>query len=122
VGAAVSCGADAVEVAIEDGGIDLAAAVPWVTSACDTGVVNGIWVQVAGMPFCLLPGYDLHLADAIRDRAGAKQPVCGECALDDVCGGAPTGASADQLALLAPPPWAADLAAKVRRGRGTGER
>jgi MoaA/NifB/PqqE/SkfB family radical SAM enzyme len=122
VGAAVSCGADAVEVAIEDGGIDLAAAVPWVTAACDTGVVNGVWVQVAGMPFCLLPGYDLHLADVLGERAGAKQPVCGECALDDVCGGAPVGASADQLSLLAPPEGADALAAKVRRGRGTGER
>jgi hypothetical protein len=122
VGVAVSCGADAVEVVFEDGGIDLVSAIPWVTSACDTGVVNGVWVQVAGVPFCLLPGYDLHLSDVLGPRRGAKQPACAECALDDVCGGAPAGASADQLSLLVPPAGAGALAVKVRRGRRAGER
>jgi hypothetical protein len=119
VGVAVECGADRVDVRVTDDDVDLAAAVPWITAACDTGVVNGVWVEVAGVPFCLLPGYDLHLSDAVRPRAGAKQPVCGECALDALCGGAPEGASTDQLALLRPPDFAARLAPLVQRSRAT---
>jgi hypothetical protein len=119
VGVGVECGADRVEVRVTDGGLDLASAVPWITAACDTGVVNGVWVEVEGAPFCLLPGYDLHLSDAVRPRAGAKHPTCGACGLDAVCGGAPPGASADQLATLAAPAFAADLARRVARGRGT---
>ena len=120
VGSAVSVGVDAVEIVLEDGGVDLASAGPWIASACDTGVVNGVWVSVSGIPFCLQPGYELHLADVLGPRDGAKQPVCAECGLDDVCGGAPVGASADQLVLLSPPAGAAALAANVRRARGAG--
>jgi hypothetical protein len=119
VGAAVEVGVDRVEIVVTDGGIDLAAALPWITASCDTGVVNGVWVEVEGVPFCLLPGYDLHLADAVRERGGAKQPACATCALDPVCGGAPEGASADMLSLLAPPPFAAVLAPRVLRSRVT---
>jgi MoaA/NifB/PqqE/SkfB family radical SAM enzyme len=119
VAAAVECGADRVEVRVTDGGMELAAAVPWITAACDTGVVNGVWVQVDGVPFCLLPGYDLHLADAVRSRDGSKQPVCGDCALNPVCGGAPAGASTDQLATLSPPVFAETLAPQVAHARAT---
>jgi len=122
VAEAVECGADRVEIRITDGGMGLAAAIPWITAACDTGVVNGVWVEVEGVPFCMLEGYDLHLADAVRFRKGAKQPVCGECALDRVCGGAPIGASTDQLAELAPPVFAEALAAQALRARATGVR
>ena len=118
-GLAVDAGADRVLLRIEDGGLDLTAALPWVVAACDTGVVNGVWVEVEGIPFCLLPGYDLHLSDAVRDRAGAKPPICRECPLDAVCAGAPTGASADQLATLAPPSFAERLAASLSRVRET---
>ena len=121
-GAAVECGADRVEVRVNDGSMDIAAALPWITAACDTGVVNGVWVEVEGVPFCLLPAYDLHLADAVRARPGAKQPACGECALDDVCGGAPEGASTDQLAALSPPAFAGVLADRAARARANGAR
>jgi hypothetical protein len=121
-GLAVDAGADRVLLRVEDGGLDLTAALPWIVAACDTGVVNGVWVEVEGVGFCLLPGYDLHLSDAVRDREGAKQPVCNECRLDAVCAGAPVGASADQLGTLAPPVFAECLAASVLRARGTGER
>ncbi len=121
-GLAVDAGADRVLLRLDDGGLDLPAALPWIVAACDTGVVNGVWVEVEGVPFCLLPGYDLHLADAVRQRPGAKPPVCSECALDAVCGGAPAGASADQLATLAPPVSAERLSVSVLRARGMGER
>jgi MoaA/NifB/PqqE/SkfB family radical SAM enzyme len=119
VAIAVECGADRVEVRVTDGGMELTAAAPWITAACDTGVVNGVWVEVEGVPFCLLPGYDLHLADAVRSRDGSKQPACGECALDPVCGGASAGASTDQLATLSPPVFAEKLARQVARARAT---
>jgi hypothetical protein len=117
IAVAVGCGVDRVEVRLSDVDVEIASAVPWITAACDTGVVNGVWVEVEGVPFCLLPGYDLHVADAVRARAGSKQPVCGECALDGVCGGAPSGASTDQLAALTPPAFATELAARVSRAR-----
>jgi hypothetical protein len=116
-GLAVECGVDTVVLSVEGEGVDLEAAAPWITAACDTGVVNGVWVEVDGMPFCLLPGYDLHLSDAVQAREGSKSPVCRECALDCVCAGAPPGASGDQLAKLAPPAFAAVLAPSVARAR-----
>jgi len=119
VGLALECGVDEIQLRLEDGGMELAKAAPWVVAACDTGVVNGVWVDVEGLPFCLLPRYDLHLADAVRARAGAKPPRCRECALDDVCAGAPACASADQLAELEPPDFAPSLAPSVRRARGS---
>jgi hypothetical protein len=119
-GIAVDAGADRVLLRLEDGGMDLVSALPWILAACDTGVVNGVWVEVEGIPFCLLPGYDLHLSDAVRKRTGAKAPVCSECALDHACAGAPAHSSVDQLALLAPPPFAASLADSVLRARGMG--
>jgi hypothetical protein len=117
-GLAVDAGADRILLRVEDGGLDLSSALPWIVAACDTGVVNGVWVEVEGVPFCVLPGYDLHLADAVRVRPGAKPPVCASCALDAVCAGVPVGAGVDQLALLSPPPFADRLAASVRRARG----
>lgn len=117
-GLAVDAGVDRILLRVEDGGLDLASALPWMSAACDTGVVNGVWVEVEGVPFCLLPGYDLHLADAARERPGAKTPLCATCALDPVCAGAPAGASVDQLATLSPPPFAARLAVSVSRARG----
>lgn len=117
VATAVGCGADRVEVLIADGGLDIAGSSPWITAACDTGVVNGVWVEVEGLAFCLLPGYDLHLADAVRAREGSKPPVCTTCPLDAVCGGAPAGASGDQLVAVSPPPFAAVLAPRVARSR-----
>lgn len=119
VGVALECGADEVRLLFEDGGMELAQAVPWIVAACDTGVVNRVWVEVEGMPFCLLPGYDLHVADAVRPRPGAKPPTCRECALDAVCAGAPPCASADQLVELEPPAFASRLALSVRRARGS---
>jgi hypothetical protein len=120
VGLAVECGVDAVVLRLEDAEIDLASAVPSIVAACDTGVVNGVWVEVDGVPFCLLPGYDLHVADAVRQRTGSKPPTCRECALDDLCAGASAGASAGQLTKLVPWPNASRLASSVARAR-TGE-
>jgi hypothetical protein len=119
IGAAVEAGADRVEMRIADGGLDLTSALPWIVASCDTGVVNGVWVEVEGVPFCLMPGYDLHLADAVRTREGLKAPVCAECPLDPACAGAPEGASTDQLSALAVPPFAGDLAPRVVHARAT---
>lgn len=119
-GAASEAGADRVVLRIEDGGLDLPGSIPWIVAACDTGVVNGVWVEVDGVPFCLIESYDLHLADAVRRREGSKPPVCRSCALDAVCGGVPAGGSADQLAVVAPPESAARLAPSVLRARARG--
>lgn len=121
VGAAVAAGADAVEIAMVDGRPAIAQAGPWFTAACDTGLVNGVWVEIEGVPFCLLPGYDLHLADALRPRPGMKSPVCSTCSLDALCGGAPEGSSSFTLAELAPPPFADALAPAIARAREAGD-
>lgn len=120
VGAAVDAGAGSVLLRLEDTGADLAPALPWFTAACDTGVVNGVWVEVEGVPFCLLPEYDLHVSDVVRSRAGAKSPVCATCEADDVCTGGPSGAAADILGLLHPPADAARLWRGVSKARGEG--
>jgi hypothetical protein len=116
--AAVDAGVDSVTLVLDDPGLDLRAAAPWITAACDTGVVSAVWVDVEGAPFCLLPGYDLHVSDVVAARAGSKVAACGSCALDAVCGGGPAGASADTLGALAPPPTAATLSGKVAKARG----
>ncbi len=119
VGAAVGAGTASVLLRIEDGGIDLRAATPWILAACDTGVVNGVWVEVEGVPFCMLAGYDLHLASTVRDAPGAKPaPVCSACALDPVCSGGPVHASAETMSPFAPPPGAERLSEAVARSRG----
>lgn len=117
-GLALSAGVDAILLRLEDGGLDLAASAPWLTAACDTGVVNGVWVEVEGLPFCVAREHALHLSDVVRARAGAKGSACERCALDSLCAGAPQGASADQLRELAPPPDAVRLARAIVRARG----
>jgi hypothetical protein len=104
---------------VTDAGLDLAGARASITAACDTGVVNGMWVEVDGAPFCAMRGWDLHVADTVRERAGAKAPACAECALDGVCGGGPAEASAEMLAGFAAPADAAAMAGRVARARGS---
>lgn len=118
VAAAVEAGADAVTIALSDGGADLEPSLAWLRSACDTGVVNGVWVEVVGVPFCLLREHALHVADVARPRGGDKAPACAACDADAVCGGLAAGACADQMALLAPPADAASIADGVVRARG----
>ncbi len=118
VATATGAGAAAVLLRVEDGGLDLRAAIEWVTAACDTGTVNGVRVEVEGVPPCLMPDHVLHLADVVRARAGAKAPACAECALDCVCGGGPAGAAADTLAALRAPADAGALAGRMRVARG----
>lgn len=117
VGAACSAGAGEVLLHVEDGGLDLRSAVEWVSSACATGVVNRTWVQVEGVPVCMLPDDLLHVADVVRERRGEHGPRCGECAVRDVCPGGPPEASASTLAALAPPEDAVRLASRMRRAR-----
>jgi len=122
VGAAVEARMDAVVLRIDDGAGDVGAGAAWIAAACDTGVVNGVWVEVEGAPFCALREHALHSSDVVRGRIGAKAPACAGCALDSVCGGGPAGASADVLAVLSPPPSADVLAEAVSRALGAGER
>jgi len=117
VALAVECGADRVELHLDDPGLGLASSAAWIRAACDTGVVNGVWVEVDGMPFCAMPGYELHLSDVLRARTGAKSAACGACALDAVCAGCAPLASADQLAELAPVANGERLAAGIARAR-----
>ena len=117
VGCAVDIGADAVLVRVEDGGADLSHALPWLAAACDTGVVNGVWVELWGVPFCMLEDHDLHLTDVVRERAGSKSPVCAECALDPWCGGGPPDSSSEIVGALRPPRFAQRLAPSVARAR-----
>jgi hypothetical protein len=120
VAVAGEAGADSVLLRIDDGGVDLGAALPWLTAACDTGVVNGVWVEVEGLPYCMAPDATLHLADTVRERDGSHGPRCGECPLAEVCAGGPVDASADTLASLVPPAGAAKLAARILLARGEG--
>jgi hypothetical protein len=114
---AVEAGVSGVLIRIEDGGVDMAGALPWIGAACDTGVVNGVWVEVEGVPFCLMAEGVLHLADVVRERPGAHGPGCAECALRDWCAGGPANAAAGTLARLRAPDGAVRLAERVRVAR-----
>jgi MoaA/NifB/PqqE/SkfB family radical SAM enzyme len=118
VGLAAQHGFDRVVLRVADAGIGIASSMPWVRAACDTGVVNGVWVEVDGLPFCVLTGHEMHVADLLSERAGAKSPACGACALDDLCGGAAAGTAPDQLSDLDPSRIDARRAERVARARG----
>jgi hypothetical protein len=117
VARAAEAGADSVLLRVDDGGVDLRAALPTIAAACDTGVVNGVWVEVEGAPFCMMDGLELHVADTVRERPGEHGPGCAACALLDLCAGGPFGAAADLLAALAPPAGHERLASRVRCAR-----
>jgi hypothetical protein len=118
VAAAGEAGARSVLLRVDDGGADLRAALPWMTAACDTGVVNGVWVELEGVAHCMAPAYVLHLADTYRSRAGVYGPRCAGCPLVASCAGGPVGASADVLASLSAPDGAAALAGRMSVVRG----
>lgn len=116
VALAAKTGAHSVLLAVDDVDLDLRHAGPWLGAACDTGVVNTIWVEVEGAPYENASGWELHLASVYREVEGAKSQGCGQCPLSDVCGGAMPGASGRVLADFAPPPDAARIAERVSRG------
>ncbi len=118
VAAGSGCGAVMVSVGPE---VDLAVAAPWLTAACDTGVVNAVWVELEGVPFCMLPGHEMHAACLVRPADGAKVDACAGCALDGVCAGGPEGAGPPTLTALRPPADAQDLAGRMAElGRRVG--
>lgn len=121
VGLAVSQGFDGVTLVVDDPGLGIGTAAPWIRAACDTGIVNGVWVEVDGMPFCAMPGYGLHVSDLMRPRSGCKGPQCDRCAVDSLCGGAAAGTAPDQLSELDGSVVDARFAAGIARARGGGE-
>lgn len=115
--AAADMGLDAVAIVTGDMGGEAGGFTPWVAAACDTGIVNTLWVEVEGLPFCLMPAHALHLADSVRATAGQKAPACGKCALDPVCGGLAGSAQPQALVSLKRPEDHEQLAAAVGRAR-----
>ena len=116
VTAAAKAGVSRVSVKLADPHLALLTAAPWVSAACDTGIVNATWVEVEGVPFCLAAGWELHLASIYRPIAGSKTAVCDSCALNGVCGGATPGAGAEVVSAFRPPADADRLAARINRG------
>jgi hypothetical protein len=113
---ALQAGALDVLISIEDPNLDVTTAVAWIEAACDTGTVNGAWVEVEGVPYGLAAGWALHLASNYRHVTGAKADACRECELDPVCGGGVPGASPAAVSRFRPPLGAAETCAQVRRG------
>ena len=108
---------DQVTLRLADASVDLPTAVPWIAAACDTGVVNTLWTEVEGVPFCLMPGHDLHLANVVRSYVGAKTEACRACALDPWCDGLLPGASDRALSTLGRPRGHTELSSRVERSR-----
>jgi hypothetical protein len=90
---AKEAGLSAVVLRVTDASLDLAQATPWLRAACDTGMVNALWVDVEAAPFCFMEGHELHVANVVRPHGGEKPGACDSCALDDVCDGVVEGAS-----------------------------
>jgi molybdenum cofactor biosynthesis enzyme MoaA len=112
---AAELGANAVTLAITDVDLDLRRAEPWLSAACDTGIVCATWVEVEGMPCGRASGWHLHLSSMYRGIPGEKSAACRSCALVRVCSGAIPGASPSVLSTLAPPPDAVETAEKIAR-------
>lgn len=68
VAALAAVGAGAVFLRVLGSRVDPDDLGTWVAAACDTGVVNRVWVSVEGVPSSALVGRELHLA---RESAGA---------------------------------------------------
>jgi len=115
---AAELGASEVALDIGDPTFDLLQAAPWVAAACDTGTVNVVWVQVRGIPFCMLPAHGLHVSDVVEPRIGEKAPACADCALDPWCGGAVAGASPSVTRALRRPDDHEAFAEAISRVRG----
>ncbi len=114
---AAEVGAHAVLAQVADPGLDVANGAPWFAAACDTGMVNAVWVELEGVPFCLLPDHELHVANTVRACDGTKPESCGECAAAIFCDGVVPGAVPQVMASLARPTDHELLAERVRRSR-----
>lgn len=118
---AASLGARWVTIDAEASSVDVARAADDLAAACDTATVNGVWASLVGVPYCLVPGRELHVAAAIRPAHElAKAPACAGCALDDVCAGVSLSAPVSALEQLDPPGEAARLAGRILEARGVG--
>lgn len=124
---AAEAGARYALVEVADPGLDLAAAMPWIGAACDSGTVNSLWVEVAGVPYCLAGGHAVHLVPLMRTPAvGAKGAACDRCDVDRWCGGLHPEAVPQVRAALAPAAVERQLAEAIERaylapGPGEGE-
>jgi len=116
VARAAEAGAAGVLAHVTDPRLELPSAAAWVSTACDTGLLNATWVEVEGVPLCLAGEWHLHLASNHRPVAGTKSAACTGCPLDSVCGGATRGATHAVTAALRPPADADRLAARIRHG------
>lgn len=115
--AAAGMGAGHVLLRMVDGELEFSVAGPWVAAACDTGTVNTVWVEAEGIPFYALPGYEVHLSNAVRQFPGVKSEVCESCAAGDWCDGITPAASPQMLATLVRREDHEHLAENLRRAR-----
>lgn len=116
VAAAAEAGVRHVLLDVADPGLDVAGAMPWIAAACDTGTVACVWVEAAGVPYCLAGDHALHLVPVLRaPRSGEKADRCATCRLDGRCGGVAAGTAPQVKALLAPPAFQERLAESIRR-------
>ncbi|MBI5230774.1 MAG: hypothetical protein HY876_01270 [Coriobacteriales bacterium] len=113
---AARTGVSDVLIRVSDPSLDLRSAAPWLEAACDTGIVNAVWVEVEGIPFGMATGWELHLASTYRAVHGRKAEVCLSCALVDVCSGAVLEASDRILETFQPPACAELLCEQISRG------
>lgn len=76
VGSFVLAQADHVLLDVVDESLVPEAAAPWLAAACDTGMVNRLWVRVEGVPIGALPDHGLHLSPPFPhgtpDRSAAR--------------------------------------------------
>lgn len=116
VTAGIDAGAGSALLVVDDDGLDLRGAAPWLEAACETAVINRRWCEVEGVPYCLARGWELHLAPTYRAVAGAKPASCASCELTAVCPGGIPGVAPDVMSAFTRPPDAPALASAVARG------
>jgi hypothetical protein len=94
------------------------AVLAWTLAACDTGTVNGVWVEVQGIPPCLMGEHAMHCVSLVDQDAGVMGLGCSACSVDPWCAGLPEGVPEEATAVLTAPPDHEAIASRIARANG----
>lgn len=80
-------GIDRVIISLIDSRLPFEEAAYFVHQACESGILNKVWVQTEGLPFCLMEGFEHHISEVFNqvNEGYAKPKTCSQCVYNQVC-------------------------------------